>query len=170
MKNKKPTVSKVVESAKVVNEISDRLADSKKTRDELIHYAENPIIGIDTDNLHAFIKNHRWNINPSGHTKTIRDQLKILLKEFLSIINKQKTQIDVLDIDNKIDDIMKQILTLGLINFDYDKEADDPGVGPINLKFLGQELAHFLVVQGGKEGSTHSKMLQKLAQLSQFND
>jgi len=160
----------VKESEKSVKEIDEELAKLKELTAKITNYSKNPLIGIDADKLQAFITNHRWAINPDGHIKSIRDKIKVQLKEFLEIIANQKTQIDVLDSQEKTDAIAKIILELGLVDFKYDENAEDPEIGPVNLKFLAQELGYFLVVQGGKDGYTHSKMLQQLDQLTQFTD
>lgn len=155
---------------KSIDEIAKSTAKIKEIAETITNYSKNPLIGIDAEKLQAYVTNHRWEINPNGHIKSIRDPIKEMLKEFLKIINSQKTQLDVLDSQEKTDKVAKEILTIGLVNFDYDKEADDPQVGPVNLKYLAQEIGYFLVVQGGKEGYLHSKMLQQLDQLTQLTD
>ena len=136
---------------------------------EVVDYAKSPDIGIDSTELHAFIKNHKWVVNPRGHTKTIRNEIRKLMSSFLKINQNLKSQADVYESQADVDDIMKQILEKGLVDFHYDVEAEDPELGPTPLKLLAQELAHFLVVIGGKVGSKHSEMLQKQEQLSQLD-
>lgn len=153
-----------------IEEIEKNLKVSKQEIEELIKYGNDPIIGVDYEKMQAFITNHRWAINPDGHIKSIRDQMKTLFKNYMTLINNVKNQLDIINIQDKLDELAKKILTLGLIDFDYDKEADDPEVGPVNLKLLCQEISYFLVVEGGITGSKHSKMLQRLAQINQSTD
>jgi len=142
-----------------------------KMNQEIKEYAENPSIGIDEETIMAFIADRKWKLNPIGHTKTIRDKIKALYLEIITILKTEKTQVDVISNLDKIDKIAKQILELGLDKtFNYDKEADEPDVGPIALKLLAQEVGHFLVVRGGRVASKHLQTLRTIDQLNHLLD
>lgn len=136
---------------------------------KILDYTKKPDIGIDEETIMAFIANRKWKLNPIGHTKTIRDQIKKLHLDIITILKTEKTQLDVIGNLDAIDVLVKQILELGLDEtFDYDKEADEPDVGPIALKLLAQEVGHFLVVRGGRVALKHLQTLRSVDQLNQL--
>lgn len=160
--NAKQTINSIQATKKATESIT-------KLNEEIKQYAEHPSIGIDEETIMAFIADRKWKLNPVGHTKTIRDQIKTLYLEIVAILKSEKTQLDVISNLDKIDKITKQILELGLDKtFDYDKEADEPDVGPVALKLLAQEVGHFLVVRGGRVASKHLQTLQSIDQLNRL--
>jgi len=164
----------------IQNNIDKTLKDNDKTHEQLstkqkaIHelkeIVKNVHIGINDETMMAFVGKRTWKLNPNAHTKTIRDKIQKLYLEFIQTIGKQKTQIDVISDVAKLDEISRQILELGLENFDYHVEADEVDVGPAQLKYLSQEIGNFLVVQGGKGATQHLRMLLKLNQLTASED
>lgn len=143
----------------------------KKTITQIKEYQENPGLGIDNETFMAFIgtgdAKRVWKINPQGHIKSNRDKIKKDFLELVELITNTKTQIEQLKNVDKIDELTNSILTLGLDStFDYDSSVEDEAVGPTQLRFLAQEIGHFLVVLGGEGGYKHSKMLQLM---DQFN-
>lgn len=153
-------VDGIIEKGKVDQE---ELTKKKELLKEFKDYQKNPTVSIDYENMLGCIGDHKWKINPSGHIKKIRNQIKEHLTAFLEVIETHKTQLDILKTQDILEDHTIKILDLCLVDFNYDIEAEDPEVGPIQLKFLAQELSFFLVVEGGKGASKHSQMLQKLA-------
>ncbi len=138
---------------------------------QIKEYRENPSLGIDPETFMAFIGTDKtkrvWKLNPQGHTKTNRDKIKKANLELIELITNTKTSIQQIKNIDKIDELTNTILTLGLdSSFDYNKSAEDELVGPAQLRFLAQEIGHFLVVLGGKAGYKHSKMLQLMEQFS----
>jgi len=149
---------------------NEKNATLEKLSSELIEYGKNPDIGVDFENLLGYIHNHKWAIKPNAHIASIRNKIRDLYVELIELPQQTKTSLDVYKIQGQTDELVKQILETGLVNFDYAKEADDIDLGPVALKLLAQEIAAFLVVRGGKVAATHSKMLQKLAMLEHLKD
>lgn len=143
------------------------LQTAEKISKEIEEYAKDPSLGISDETMMAFIGDRKWKLNPLGHTKSIRDIIKKDYLEIIQIITNQQTQIDVISNIDKIDNLTKKILEMGLDDtFNYDKSAEDIDIGPAQLRLLAQEIGNFLVVQGGKGASRHLQTLQKL---NQFN-
>jgi len=178
MEKKSPKTTETVEQIKTnVSKSSEKIKQDKlknealeKLTTEINEYTKNPDIGVDYDKLHCYIHNHRWHIKSNAHISSIRNSIRDWYIELLELPSQIKTSLDVYKIQPQFDALSKKILETGLSDFDYDKEADDPELGPVALKLLAQELAAFLVVRGGKVAATHSKMLQKQALLEHLND
>ena len=137
-----------------------------KTLSELKVMAKNLPLGVDDETMMAFVGIRKWKLNPSGHIKSIRDEIKKNYSELITIISNQKTQLEGLNNIDKIDELSKKILTSGLDEkFNYDKCAEDIDIGPAQLRYLAQEVAHFFVVQGGKGATRQLQMLLKLEQM-----
>lgn len=142
----------------------------EKLSSEIIEYGKNPDIGVDFENLQGYIHNHKWAIKPNAHIASIRNTIRDLYVELIELPNQIKSSLDVYKLQAQTDELVQQILEIGLVNFDYTKEADHIDLGPVALKLLAQEIAAFLVVRGGRVAATHSKMLQKLAMLEHLKD
>lgn len=135
---------------------------------EIKELVKNPALGINNETMMAFIGNRTWKLNEQGHIKSIRNEIKTHYLELIKIITNQKTQIEALENIDKIDELSKLILVLGLDStFDYDAAAEDTDIGPGQLRYLAQEIGHFLVVQGGRGASKHLQLLLKLNQMTQ---
>lgn len=163
----KKKIEKTTQKNKFTKSENDAMA---KLQNEVNEYNKNPDIGIDYEKLLGYIHNHKWAIKPNAHVSSIRDPIRDYYIELLEQPEKIKTKLDAYKIQAKMDELAKNILVKGFVNFDYNKEADDVELGPVALRYLAQELASFLVVRGGKVAATHSKMLQKLAMLELLKD
>lgn len=160
----KSDVDNTIDSAQITQRA---ITSITQLNQEIKEYAANPGIGINEETTMAFIADRKWKLNPNGHTKKIRTEIKNLYLEIVTVIKSQKTQIDVISNMDKLDELAKQILTLGLDNtFDYDAEADNVNIGPVALKLLAQEVGHFLVVRGGRVASKHLQTLRTVDQLN----
>ena len=151
------------------NKITDT---DKKSINELKEYLKNPDIGVEEDTLIAFIgKNPQtritWKIRPDGWTKIIRDQIRLIAKNFKVEMKKLENQKEdsVYEQEDLYEKSTKQILELGLIGFDYEKSANDVKAGPSALGLLANEVRVFLV-EHPQVVSKHLQMLSKLESLT----
>ena len=150
------------DNEKLKDEIKEDIDDLK----ELQEYIKNPDIGIDVDKLQAFVKQYRFEINPEGHVKKNRDKIREIQKRYEVEMKKALKHGDTMAQSDLYEEISKEILAIGLVDFNYDKWANHQDVGPTVLGHLCNELAVFLVVQGGKVGFKHWQMQQKSAMLN----
>jgi len=158
---------------------TEKSAEATKTEIKIIRqnildvqeYLKDPVLGINEETMMAFIGKRTWKIDDSANSKSIRDIIRNNYLAIVELITNQKTQIEILKNISTLDDHTKIILEAGLDNtFEYDIAAEDRAIGPSQLRYLAQELGHFLVVLGGKGGSKHSQMLQKLSQMNLLTD
>ena len=152
----------MTDDKKIKAELDDDIEHLK----ELEEYIKKPDVGIDVDKLQAFVKDHKFAINPEGHIKTNRDKIREIQKRYekqMGIAIKRGDQLAQSDL---YEDISKEILEIGLVNFDYDKWANHVDIGPTVLGHLSNELSTFLVVQGGRAGYQHWLMQQKSIMLN----
>ena len=141
--------------------IKDEINDDINNLKDLEEYIKDPEIGIDVDKLQAFVKKYRFEINPEGHIKTNKDKIREIQKRYEKKMGIALKNGDQLEQSDLYEAISKEILDIGLINFDYDKWANHVDLGPTVLGHLSNELATFLVVQGGRAGYQHWLMQQK---------
>ncbi len=80
-------VDGIIESGK---DNQKELTKKKELLKEFQDYQKNPTVSIDYENMLGCIGDHKWKINPSGHIKKIRNQIKEHMTAFLEIINNQK--------------------------------------------------------------------------------
>lgn len=133
---------------------------------ELAQYQKNPDIRIDWETLQAWAFDYNFKINPSGHTKENKDKIRAIQNEYKKQMLKTVKEFDELKQNDIYEEASEKILQIGLVDFDYETFANNPDIGPTVLGQLATELAHFLVVQGGKAGFKHWQMQQKLAMLN----
>ena len=152
---------------KTVKNISDDSMDKiHKDLKEVNEYIENPNIGIHWETLKAYAHKRTFDINPSGHIKTSKDAIRAIQNKYLEEMKTAIKSHDQMAQNDIYEKASEEILAIALVNFDYNKEADDPDLGPTVLGQLATEVATFLVVQGGKAGFQHWQMLQKLGTLN----
>lgn len=120
---------------------------------------EKPILGIEwesTPTPFAFCGSLKWDIQKMAHTKTKVDKMMLCVKEYESEINQIMTGKSTSDYNrnNTYNKATKTILELGLVNFNYEKAANDPQAGPALLGILAGELKDFCL-SGGALGRRH---------------
>lgn len=148
----------------------DKTIERKKleteTLKELTDYQKNPDVGISWEKLQAYAHNHTFQINPKGHTLEVKSKIRKIQKDYKPKMEKAIRDYDVLAQQDLYEESSKKILELGLVDFNYSVWANHVDIGPTVLGQLANEVATFLVVQGGKAGFKHWQMLQKSAIIS----
>jgi len=150
------------EHKKLTKEQELQNKENLKITNELIEYSKNPNVGINFEIPEAFANGHTFKINPHGHEKKYKDQIRAIQKTFDEKIM-SVPKMDLLKANDINEEASKQILEIALVNFNYDEWANHVDVGPTVLEQMTNEVATFLVVQGGKAGFKHWQMQQKLA-------
>lgn len=151
------------ETKKITKEDQLKTKEDIKITKELMDYAKNPDVGINWEIPEAFANNHKFKITKDGHTKINKDKIRAIQKEFDKKIKATIPDMDVLAANDLNEEASRQILKIGLENFNFDEWANHIDVGPTVLEQMANEVATFLVVQGGKAGFKHWQMQQKLA-------
>lgn len=131
--------------------------------------SKNPEFGIDTDQLIAFADYRRiiWSIREDGHIKSVRDRIIEINDEFKAKFTAlEKRDAPRAELEAVYERSTRQVLDIVLIDFDYDKYADHPKVGPTMLGLLANDISHFLVEFGGRAVSRHLQTLQNINILS----
>lgn len=116
------------------------MSEEKKERD----YTE-----IDIDTLTYRIGNKTWTIVSDGHVNPKREQLKGLIQKFETDTKNAKLEVEKLGI---YETMIKEILKLTLVNFDYDSLANDPDVGHVICARVAEDLKNLFLVIGGPRG------------------
>lgn len=161
------------DTKKITKEDQIKTKEDIKITKELMDYAKNPDVGINWEIPEAFANGHKFKINPFGHLKKNKDKIRVIQKKFNEKIQDTVEDFDVLVANDLNEEASRQILAIGLetidqktkevIPFDYESWANHIDVGPTVLEQMANEVATFLVVQGGKAGFKHWEMQQKLA-------
>lgn len=154
---------------KITKQDEIKTKEDIKITKELMEYAKNPDVGINWEIPEAFANNHKFKINPHGHEKKNKDKIRVIQKEFDEKIKATIPDMDVLAANDLNEEASKKILEIGLENFNYDEWANHIDLGPTVLEQMANEVATFLVVQGGKAGFKHWQMQQKLVMQTLLN-
>lgn len=126
---------------------------------------DKPYLGVNFDELEpfAFCGKSKWSINPEAHLKKVTDVIRESIKNYEETLSKvskgEAYESERLEV---YENSTKSILEVSLVNFDYEKEANNPDCGPALLGNLAIEIKDFLLVLGGKEGAKRSQMLLNL--------
>lgn len=148
---------------------NDLLDEEYLVSKELQEYSKSPNVGINWEIPEAFAYEHKFKINPEGHLKKNKDKIREIQKQFAIDIKPTMKTLDLLTANDINETASKKILEIGLVNFDYNTWANHVDVGPTVLEQMANEIATFLVVQGGKAGYQHWLMQQKSAMLTLSN-
>ena len=151
------------DTKKITKEDQIKTKEDIKITKELMEYAKNPDVGINFEIPEAFANGHKFKINPEGHLKKNKDKIRAIQIEFNEKIKATIGDMDVLAANDLNEEASKQILEISLVKFNFDEWANHIDVGPTVLEQMANEVATFLVVQGGKAGLKHWQMQQKLA-------
>ena len=144
---------------------------NEKLEQEIDNAIKNPDFGIATDELIAFAARReiKWRMREDGHTKAVRDQLikisddyKFTMKKF-DEVNRSRAEKEAI-----YEKCTKKILELSLVDFDYEKYANDARVGPQVLGILANHILHFFVEIGGRDVSKHLQTLQHIDTLNRL--
>ena len=125
-------------------------------------------IGVDymsSPTAYAYVGDKRWPIKRTALTKSVMDAVTKAVAGYEEAIRKLAADADPSDIKRLAvyDAAGRAILEAALDGFDYDREAEDPDVGPSQLGLLGTEVKDFLIV-GGARGARHVQ--QRLATMN----
>ena len=144
---------------------------------QLREYFDAPAIGISTDRLQAFVQAKKWDINDKAHTASVRNETRKAQLKLDTAITRTNAILNdhtdteshpkaVFDQQEATITFTREILELGLDDFSYDAEADNPKIGAITLQLLAQDVALFLVAGGQSDAVRHSQMQSRSVQLS----
>ena len=153
----KPTDDQIIEN------------EQKKIAAELEEYQKNPDIGLNVDRLIAFANGQEFKINPEGHIKKNKDAIRKIQNQYEADMNKAIVANNILKQNDIYEDASRQILEIGLVDFNYTHWANHISIGPTVLGQLSNEVATFLVVQGGRAGFKHWQMQQRSETLNRLN-
>lgn len=119
-------------------------------------------IRIDVESMTAYCGTGKWKIDEKGHTKEIKDKLVAIVQKYEETYKKMLSSNYIggeAERQKAQEEQTKGILELGIIGFDYEKSANDPGIGQAALNHLAMEVYRFLAVYGGKVGMQYLQML-----------
>lgn len=101
----------------------------------------------------AYCGGTKWRINPRAHLKKVTDVIREAVAEYEHTLHNvqdgKALESERLEIYEKAS---RTILEIALVDFDYEKEANNPDAGPALLGMLALDVKDFLLVLGGKEG------------------
>jgi len=137
-----------------------------KIAKDIEEYHKNPNVEILWEKLQVIANNHVFKINPEGHLLDNKQKIRTIQNKYKSDLKKALQVSDILEQTDIYEKASKEILTIGLIEFDYNAWANHIDIGPTVLGQIATEVAHFLVVQGGKAGYRHWQTQQKLETLT----
>jgi len=143
--------------------------DDSNPNVKLQNYIDNPNVGVNWETLIAFANGHEFKVNPKGHIKSNKDEIRKIQKDYTQKMTTSEIKRDVLSKSDLYEEISEKLAKLCLVDFDYNVWANHEDLGPTVIGQMITEVSTFLVVQGGKAGYKHWQMQHQFAMLTQLN-
>ena len=111
-----------------------------------------------------------WKIKADAHIQANRNKAMDIMDNYNSQVRKLNAKNSTIrERDQVVQATNTAILELGLENFDFQKEASNPKIGPVLLGTIAMELYIFLVEHGGATGFQYSQTLRSLELLNRYS-